>query len=272
MLSFLLSFQIGQINITVINKQPPETQETHNGPTPMQNLEIADKTGKAILTIWGDQLRLFQEGSSYAVTNLKYSLFPNSSITTTTTSQITQQPMLVITPDILSIKLPTEDISTNTTEGRIIAAKVNTQHQCQLCKKLQPETFNPNKKTNHCSFCQMLQKTSNYKSITSGNTVIITPLNSQLRLSLPMQTINTYFTNNNLTHIMNNKLSIEEHFIEQEHFNITHTSSLTITALSPIHSSSKPGPSRSPDHLDEDTIKEISDIEQLITFTDSENK
>ena len=118
MLCFILSFQIGQINVKVLSKHPQTIQETYKGPTEMQNLEVADVTGKTTLTIWGEQIQEIKQGSSYTITNLTYWLFPSSHVSTTPSSQISTQTPIVIPQDILSIELPrTSNISTTTNTG-----------------------------------------------------------------------------------------------------------------------------------------------------------
>ena len=87
-----------------------------------------------------------------------------------------------------------------------------------------------------------------------------------------MQTITTYFTDNNLPHILANKLTIEEHFIEQEHFTITYTSSrpLYLLQLYPTHPQNPDHPMTSQQNLDTTIIKEMYTFGTLFQIEDQE--
>ncbi|XP_072564249.1 uncharacterized protein [Paramormyrops kingsleyae] len=181
----------------------------------LQEFQIGDSSGHLKLSLWDQQIVQVEPQKSYKFTNLStreregriyLSGTPSTTIVEIDDLQI---------PEFSEL---TDAEKLSEWSGTITGIQILCKHRCAKCQTAQNE-FAGKSSVHRCIGCKLMQKCSSYNKTYTG-TVSLTKDGTDHTLTITNSAIRSYFSEQDMCHLLQDVQDMEEHFINAGDFSV----------------------------------------------------
>ncbi|KAL7396420.1 hypothetical protein ABVT39_005523 [Epinephelus coioides] len=209
----------------------PKTIQRWGVESNMLSIIIADESAQIKLQLWDSQISAVKMHTSYAFTKLSVREYEGEKfLTTTKNSAIVEIENVSVPATIVLLTIDNEE-SLHTTESEVLGVKLTSNFNCRSCYRRQSASFDARQAFQRCEGCQLLRKSSHFLATTSG--VLHVGIDGvEVALTLNNSVLKSFLETNRLTHLLEDKESLEMHFLTLEKVKISFNAERFIKKLS----------------------------------------
>ncbi|RXN14781.1 hypothetical protein ROHU_008896 [Labeo rohita] len=194
----------------------------------LKEIWVADTTGKIKLTLWDSLISQVHVSKSYSFSNLTTRGIQGDIILTTTPSTQVMEITALDVPDGDSEDLD-DGASSTTLRGLVSGVQIRARYRCLRCHGIQTG-ISANSITHRCSVCNLLQRSSVYRS-TYGGTIVFKADQQDHSLTVTDCCLTAYLVRYGVVYTPNDVETIEEHFLNRPELEVCINNDSLITSI-----------------------------------------